>query len=114
MPDANWYPDPVDPAMIRYFDGTAWTEHTQPVAAVPASHEPASQEEPSKKEPSLFGELLSIAFIGALIGIMLGGALLNALGSLSPLTVEAGTLDRLEVDISVSSNSRASSRRTYY
>jgi uncharacterized protein (AIM24 family) len=31
--DANWYQDPEDPAMLRWWDGNAWTEHRQPVAA---------------------------------------------------------------------------------
>jgi hypothetical protein len=26
---AAWYPDPSDPGAMRYWDGTAWTEHTQ-------------------------------------------------------------------------------------
>jgi uncharacterized protein (AIM24 family) len=28
--DANWYPDPNQPGTLRYWDGTAWTEHTAP------------------------------------------------------------------------------------
>lgn len=27
---ANWYPDPVDPTLFRYWDGSRWTEHTSP------------------------------------------------------------------------------------
>ena len=30
---ANWYPDPQDPSLQRYWDGTAWTEHVAPAAA---------------------------------------------------------------------------------
>lgn len=35
---ADWYPDPLDPASIRYWDGARWTEHTAPApsAAAPA------------------------------------------------------------------------------
>lgn len=29
-PPANWYPDPTDPSLQRYWDGAAWTEHTAP------------------------------------------------------------------------------------
>lgn len=29
-PPANWYPDPDRPDLQRYWDGTAWTEHTAP------------------------------------------------------------------------------------
>jgi uncharacterized protein YbjQ (UPF0145 family) len=28
--EAGWYPDPNDPGLRRYFDGTQWTEHTAP------------------------------------------------------------------------------------
>ena len=27
LPPAGWYPDPDRPAMQRYWDGSAWTEH---------------------------------------------------------------------------------------
>ncbi|QHC72814.1 DUF4041 domain-containing protein [Rathayibacter sp. VKM Ac-2805] len=30
---AAWYPDPTDAALLRYWDGVAWTVHTHPVAA---------------------------------------------------------------------------------
>jgi len=28
---ADWYADPSDPSLLRYWDGTAWTGHTAPV-----------------------------------------------------------------------------------
>ena len=37
---ANWYPDPSNTALLRYWNGTAWTYHTTPrqgVAATPAN-----------------------------------------------------------------------------
>ncbi len=37
LPPANWYADPSDPAMMRYWDGTAWTDHTQ-AKPQPAPH----------------------------------------------------------------------------
>jgi hypothetical protein len=44
---ADWYPDPENPAGLRYWDGTAWTEHraSAPVAAdeAPAAETPAEQ-----------------------------------------------------------------------
>ena len=30
--EANWYPDPQNPAQLRYFDGAQWTQNTQPAA----------------------------------------------------------------------------------
>ena len=29
-PPASWYPDPSNPAQLRYWDGTEWTAHTAP------------------------------------------------------------------------------------
>ena len=29
-PSAGWYPDQVDPSLVRWFDGQSWTAHTQP------------------------------------------------------------------------------------
>ncbi len=29
-PPAGWHPDPVDPAIDRYWDGNGWTEQTRP------------------------------------------------------------------------------------
>ncbi|BDO41161.1 DUF4041 domain-containing protein [Cellulomonas sp. NTE-D12] len=31
----NWYPDPQNPALVRWWDGQRWTEHVQPTAPVP-------------------------------------------------------------------------------
>ena len=38
---ADWYPDPENPAGLRYWDGTAWTEHRAP-APPPAEFTPAA------------------------------------------------------------------------
>jgi hypothetical protein len=29
-PEPNWYPDPQNPAMLRWWDGQVWTNHTRP------------------------------------------------------------------------------------
>ncbi len=29
-PPAGWYPDQQNPALVRWWDGTRWTEHTNP------------------------------------------------------------------------------------
>jgi hypothetical protein len=43
---ADWYPDPENPSGLRYWDGTAWTEHRAPAptaaAEPPAAAPPAS------------------------------------------------------------------------
>lgn len=50
---ANWYPDPTDPSILRYWDGASWTEHTHPVAPVTetnADREPVSRRESRRAE----------------------------------------------------------------
>ncbi|HYO01857.1 MAG TPA: DUF2510 domain-containing protein [Mycobacterium sp.] len=46
---ADWYPDPENPAGLRYWDGTSWTEHRLPAApaaepVVQADEFPASEQ----------------------------------------------------------------------
>lgn len=33
--EADWYPDPDNPELLRYFDGESWTEATRPRDAPP-------------------------------------------------------------------------------
>ncbi len=33
----NWYPDPSDPRLLRYWDGVQWTAHTAPAGGPPPS-----------------------------------------------------------------------------
>ena len=32
---SGWYPDPADAQRVRWWDGSRWTDHTQPVASPP-------------------------------------------------------------------------------
>ncbi|MEZ5152149.1 DUF2510 domain-containing protein [Rhodococcus zopfii] len=32
---AGWYPDPGNPAFVRWFDGAQWTNHAQPANTPP-------------------------------------------------------------------------------
>lgn len=41
LPPAGWHPDPSNPGQLRYWDGTAWTDHTHPTTV----HSPGSHHE---------------------------------------------------------------------
>lgn len=48
-PVADWYPDPMSPGVLRYWDGSAWTDHRAPAPAaapVPAAATYASASQP--------------------------------------------------------------------
>ncbi len=38
---AGWYPDPTAPGTERYWDGTAWTDHSRPISVAPPAPPPA-------------------------------------------------------------------------
>ena len=44
---AGWYPDPSDPGVVRYWDGTAWSD----LAAAPAQRLPVDQSTSSESPP---------------------------------------------------------------
>jgi len=58
---AGWYPDPGDPALRRYWDGSAWTAHTalaqaaQPTALQPHSHSGPKRAPPPPSDRGFFG-----------------------------------------------------------
>lgn len=39
----GWYPDPQNPAVMRYWDGTKWTQHTQAAQPVPFQGQPPTK-----------------------------------------------------------------------
>jgi len=43
----GWYADPQTAGQLRYWDGTAWTEHVQPGGGAAAVSSPAHQEPPA-------------------------------------------------------------------
>lgn len=47
--DANWYPDPSSPGLLRYWDGQAWTEHVAPDPAAAAAQEAPAQQAPDQQ-----------------------------------------------------------------
>jgi hypothetical protein len=51
---AGWYADPDQPGYERYWDGTQWTEHSQPIPGDPAAQGAAGM--PGQAPPASSGE----------------------------------------------------------
>src|SRR5690606_39688034 len=43
----NWYPDPQNPALVRWWDGQRWTEHVQERDAAAPPPSPARAQVPA-------------------------------------------------------------------
>lgn len=61
-PPAGWYPDPSEPSVVRWWDGTQWTHHVQP----------APQPEPVSSAPSWLNNRTAIAAVIGLVAILTG------------------------------------------
>lgn len=46
LPPAAWYADPQDPASLRFWDGTAWTDQTRPLVPEPVAPQPVAEPAP--------------------------------------------------------------------
>jgi len=46
LPGAGWYPDPLDPARVRYWGGFVWQEATVPTLTPGAGAAPATERFP--------------------------------------------------------------------
>lgn len=81
QPRADWYDDPEDPSQYRYWDGTAWTDHTasKSEGSVRAASSPytGSPQRPAKFSQRLGAYLLdtlivvvAAAVIGGIVGLL--------------------------------------------
>ena len=54
QPPAAWFPDPVQPGQLRYWDGAQWTPHVapRPVAPVPGAAQMPASQTPASQAPS--------------------------------------------------------------
>lgn len=73
---AGWYPDPRDPRRIRWWDGTGWTETTQPAPTESVAPAPvAAPVEPSRRTPVMplvVGIVALLVLAGAAAAVLLG------------------------------------------
>ncbi|CCW14430.1 DUF2510 domain-containing protein [Rhodococcus aetherivorans] len=73
---AGWYPDPGDPSLVRYWDGTAWSPRTAPKFSTPAP--PPRRPQPTAKEERN-GKLLAAGFgllivLGLVVAAVVSGS----------------------------------------
>ena len=72
-PPPGWHPDPSEAGLLRYWDGTQWTEHTRS-AAEPATAEPAAENIPANPadpaatdEPKRTGVPRAVKIVGGIV-----------------------------------------------
>lgn len=66
----GWYPDTAAPGNERWWDGTAWTAHTRPYAAVTQQFGPAQPEHPAgpgRGSGGGRGRVIALVVAGALV-----------------------------------------------
>lgn len=85
LPDAAWYYDPGDPALLRYWDGCRWTDHTTPVPSA-APNVVAPTPAPASTPAVLSGAASVAATAAGVTGRLLRRAKVNR--SQTPPTVE--------------------------
>lgn len=67
-PTAGWYDDPLKQEDLRWFDGTAWTDHTRAHPASVATNTPYSPSSLSQisKKTRVIGLFVLILLLGAI------------------------------------------------
>lgn len=93
QPPANWYPDPQQPAQLRYWDGVQWTSHVAPgQTPAPAYGSPAaSSTAPTPKQRMSGGAIAAIV-----VGCVAGGLII--LGILAAIAIPVFLNQREKAD----------------
>jgi Domain of unknown function (DUF4328)/Protein of unknown function (DUF2510) len=100
LPPANWYPDPQDPARVRYWDGTAWTAHSQPAAPSYRVEPTQASPQPSLRGPAqvlkvflwIYLALTVVAILSDLAELSLLGQIADDPSSVDPNQVTASDI----------------------
>jgi hypothetical protein len=98
MSEPGWYPDPVDPARLRWFDGAAWSNFQRPVGAdlsapltnLPTESVPAVNIPPQPQSPQsatvvpahAAASKVWIAVVAAAVTVVVGGGVVLAAAAL--------------------------------
>ena len=97
MSEPGWYPDPVDPASLRWFDGAAWSNFQRPVGAdlsapltnLPTEFVPVVNIPPQPQSPQSTSVLPAqtaaskvwIAVVAAAVTVVVGGGVVLAVAA---------------------------------
>jgi hypothetical protein len=76
-PPPGWHPDPSEPGLIRYWDGTQWTEHAQPATETTAE-EPAPTGAAEPGQPDQAGVPRVVKIIGGIVAAVVVIGVLGA------------------------------------
>lgn len=81
----GWYPDTNAPGAERWYDGTAWTEHSRPVAATAATvpipeHASPTTAAPGAEKKPWFKRKAIVIPVGIVAGLIVISGIGNALG----------------------------------
>lgn len=93
---AGWYPDANAPGTERYYDGSAWTEHSRPAAVGPAVPAAPVTTEASPAKAPWFKRKAIIIPVGIAAGLIVISGVGNALGG-----GKSGTAEVAEKQVAV-------------
>lgn len=73
----GWYPDPENPAGVRWYDGTTWTEHRGPAvaAAAPAWSPQQAAWPPAPARSGSRGAIVAVCIVGGFFALMILAAI---------------------------------------
>ena len=77
---AGWYPDPTEPSVLRYWDGTQWTTDMQPAM------QPADIPATRLTNRTALGIVLGLILVATMVFVVFGGGGESSSGSAETLT----------------------------
>ncbi|MFF8327900.1 DUF2510 domain-containing protein [Rhodococcus qingshengii] len=87
----GWYPDPQNPAAMRYWDGNQWTPHSQPGQPIPFGGQP------QKKKGKVLIPILAV--LGGLIVIIVGLSIVTSPSSTTKNIASETTPPKIEPNL---------------